>query len=111
MVLWIIGLSRSGKTILGRAIYQRLRTTHPHTVLLDGDEVREVFDNDLGHTVADRWQNAKRLRGLCRLLNRQGIHVVCCVLSIFPESQAWNREHLKDYFEVYLDVPLEARSE
>ncbi len=107
MVLWIIGLSRSGKTTLGRAVYQRLKASHPNTVLLDGDEVREAFGNDLGHTVQDRWTNAKRLMGLCRLLTEQGVHVVCCVLSIFPDSQAWNREHLKDYFEVYLEVPFE----
>ena len=107
MVLWLIGLSGSGKSVLSQKIYSQLKKQYPSTVLLDGDEVREVFGNDLGHTVEDRWRNAERITRLCRLLNRQGIHVVCAVLSIFHESQRWNRENLQDYFEVYIETPFE----
>lgn len=107
MVVWLIGLSGSGKTTLGRELSRLLKTDHPNTVFLDGDEVREVFGHTLGHTVEDRRRNAERITRLCDYLNRQGIHVVCAILSIFHESQRWNREHLKDYFEVYIDAPLE----
>jgi adenylylsulfate kinase len=48
-----------------------------------------------------------RISHLCQLLNRQGIHVICSVLSIFHESQRWNRENLEDYFEVYIEVSME----
>ena len=107
MVLWLIGLSGSGKTTLGREIYSLVKEHHPNTVFLDGDEIREVFGNDLGHTVEGRWRNAQRISGLCHLLSRQGIHVICSVLSNFHESQRWNREHLKDYFEVFIDAPFD----
>jgi adenylylsulfate kinase len=106
MVLWLIGISGAGKTALGKEIYRLLKKGHPNTVFLDGDEMREVFGNDLGHTTEDRWRNAKRFMGLCRLLSCQDIHVICSILSIFHESQRWNREHLQDYFEVYIEAPF-----
>lgn len=107
MVLWLIGLSGSGKSTLAKEIHRRLKATHPNTVLLDGDEVREVFGKSAGHTVEGRQLNAERITRLCQLLDRQGIHVVCAILSLFHESQRWNREHLRDYFEVYLEAPMD----
>jgi adenylylsulfate kinase len=108
MVVWVIGLSGAGKTTVAREIYGRLKASHPNTVLLDGDLVREALGNDLGHTVEDRRRNAQRLTGMCRLLSEQGIHVVCAVLSIFREGQRWNRAHLRDYAEVYVEASFEA---
>lgn len=107
MVVWLIGLSGSGKTTLGRELYRLLKPDHPNTVFLDGDEVRAIFGDSLGHTVEDRRRNAERITRLCHYLSRQGIHVVCAILSIFHESRRWNREHLQDYFEVYIEAPLE----
>ena len=39
-----------------------------------------------------------------QMLDKQGIHVVAAVLSIFPEWQQWNRENLSQYYEIYLQV-------
>lgn len=107
MVLWLIGLSGSGKTTLGKEIHRLLKPSYPNMVFLDGDEVREVFGNTLGHSVEDRRLNAERITRLCEVLDRQGIHVICAILSIFHESQRRNREHFADYFEVYIDAPLD----
>lgn len=84
-----------------------LKAEHPHTVFLDGDMVRAITGNDLGHTIEDRWQNAQRVSRLCFELDRQGIHVVCAILSIFHESQRWNRENLSLYKEIFLDVSMD----
>jgi adenylylsulfate kinase-like enzyme len=107
MVVWLIGLSAAGKTTVARELVGRLREQHDGVVLLDGDELREVWGDDLGHTVDDRRRNARRVSHLCRLLDRQGVHVVAAILSMFPEWQAWNRRELSDYFEVFLDVPMD----
>jgi adenylylsulfate kinase len=107
MVIWIIGLSAAGKTTVARSLVARLREQQPNVILLDGDELREVWGDDLGHTVPDRERNARRISHLCRLLDRQGMLVVAAVLSIFPEWQAWNRAQFSRYFEVFLDVPRE----
>lgn len=107
MVVWIIGLSGAGKTTLANAIVSYVRRVENNVVLLDGDMVREVFGNDLGHTMSDRLINAKRICQLGKLLDDQGIHVVCAILSLFPESRSWNREHLKSYYEIFIDVPMQ----
>lgn len=107
MVVWLIGMSGAGKTAIGKAVYKKLKTRNQSVVFLDGDSIREVMGNDLGHTIADRRVNAGRISRLCKYLDRQGIDVVCAVLSIFPDWQSWNREYIPQYFEVYIRVPFE----
>ena len=107
MVIWIIGLAGSGKTTIGTELYSRLKQEHPNLVLIDGDTFREVMGDDLGHTVADRKKNADRICNLSRALDQQDIHVVACVLSLFHESQEWNRKNYGQYFEIFTDVSME----
>lgn len=107
MIIWFIGLSGSGKTTIGSALYGRLKPKHPNLVFVDGDVFRDVMGNDLGHTQKDRKKNAQRFSHFCRWLDQQGIHLICCVLSNFPEWQKWNRENFSRYFEISLDVPME----
>lgn len=107
MVVWLIGLSGAGKTTVGRLLYERLKPHHPNLVFLDGDLLREVWGGNLGHTVEERGVNAHRISHLCRMLDRQDIHVIAAVLSMFPEWQAWNRRTFTSYFEAFLDVPME----
>lgn len=107
MVIWIIGMSASGKTTLAKEIHSLMQEDQPNTVLVDGDLVRAISGNDLGHTIEDRWQNAQRTSRLCQELDRQGLNVVCAILSIFHESQRWNRENFSDYQEIYLKVSMD----
>ncbi len=107
MVTWLIGMSGSGKTTLGKYLYEKLRPGHKNLVFLDGDIIRKIMGNDLGHTIEDRKRNAHRITRLCKFLDSQGIDVICAVLSIFPESHEWNRANIKDYYEVYIEVPFD----
>lgn len=107
MVIWIIGLSASGKTTLGRKIDEKLKRFEKNTVFLDGDMIRDVMGNDLGFSIEDRWKNAQRISKLCWHLEKQGLNVVCSILSIFHESQKWNRENFDDYNEIYLKVAMD----
>jgi adenylylsulfate kinase len=108
MVIWITGLSGAGKSTLAQEVVNFARKRISNVVLLDGDMVREVFGNDLGHSIQARKKNADRLCGLGKLLDDQGIHVVCAVLSIFSESREWNRKHLNSYYEVFIDTPIDS---
>lgn len=106
MVMWLIGLSGAGKSTLASAVVARLRKRKHPVALLDGDELRQLWGNDLGYTLADRRKNADRICRLGQFLERQGIDVVCAILSMFPESRQWNRSNLRDYFEVFIDAPM-----
>ncbi|MBC7952339.1 MAG: adenylyl-sulfate kinase [Rhodospirillaceae bacterium] len=107
MVIWLIGLSGAGKTTLGRALYERMKPQLPNLVLVDGDEFREVMGNDIGFTYEDRLKNAERFSKFCRFLDKQGIHLICCVLSNFPDWQKWNRENLSEYYEIFVDTNID----
>lgn len=106
----MIGLSGAGKTTIGREVWRQWRLTNPGVVMLDGDEVRGVIGRDPHgdpYSVGGRRRNAERMTALCELLDGQGIDVVCCILSIFPEMRAANRTRFRDYFEVHVATPLE----
>ena len=107
MVLWLIGLSGTGKTTLAREIIAGVNKETKSTVLIDGDVVREIFGNDLGYSMEDRLLNAQRICQLGKFLDDQGINVVCAILSIFPETREWNRENIENYYEVFIDTPIE----
>ena len=107
MVIWIIGLSGAGKTTLANEVVSKIRSSKKTVVLIDGDIIRDIFDNDLGYTLDDRLKNANRISKLCKLLDDQGINVVCAILSLFPDSRNWNRQNINSYYEVYIEAPLD----
>ncbi len=110
MVIWIIGMSGAGKSTIGRAAHRHWQAQAPNTVLVDGDEIRAIFAQDRSpadYTLEGRRRNAERIYEICAWLDRQGINVVCCVLSLFPDVQARARQNYSGYFEVFVDVPVE----
>jgi cytidine diphosphoramidate kinase len=106
LVIWITGLSGSGKSTIANGVWQELRRRGTHAILLDGDAVREVFGGDLGHGHEDRLRNAFRISRLAKLLSEQGTNVVCATMSLFRECHDWNRANLPAYLEIYLRVPM-----
>lgn len=110
-VFWITGLSGAGKSTLGRAVASVLRGQGEPVILLDGDEMREVFGangavgKDYGRDA--RIALAKRYSLLSNVLSSQGFTVVVATISLFREVHQWNRKNLPNYFEVYLKVPVE----
>ena len=107
MVIWLVGLSGSGKTSIGREVFKLIKTRKSNVVFIDGDEIRQIMGNDLGHSLVDRRRNADRISKFCKFLDSQGIDVVCAILSIFEESRIWNRQNITNYFEVFLSVSME----
>ena len=110
-VIWITGLSGAGKSTLAHQVVLRLRAAGKSVVMLDGDELREVFGavaaNAQNHGREGRLALAMRYAHLCRVIASQGLTVVIATISLFREVHTWNRAHLPGYFEVYLKVPVD----
>jgi adenylylsulfate kinase-like enzyme len=110
-VIWITGLSGAGKSTLAHEVITRLRADGEAVVMLDGDQLREVFGavvaNEQNHGRERRLALAMQYAKLCRIVSAQGLTVVIATISLFREVHGWNRAHLPRYFEVYLKVPLE----
>lgn len=109
MVIWITGLSGAGKTSIGRAVVELCRQINPAVVLVDGDEVRELLgqEQQQNYTAAGRRVVAERIVALCKWLDGQEIDAVCCTISSFPDLLRANRLAFRDYFEVFVNVPME----
>lgn len=111
MVVWIIGLSGAGKSSLGRALVHQWRERERNVVLVDGDQVRCLLGTDgqeQDYSLEGRRRNAETITRLCTWLDAQGMHVVCCILSLFPEMRATQRTRFSGYREVFIDAPLDA---
>jgi len=109
-VFWITGLSGSGKTTIGRLLFQQLRARHVNSVFLDGDNLRELFGNDLGYSAEERRRCAERYCRLSQALANQGLHVVIATICMFHECRRWSRQNIPNYYEIYLRVPLSVLS-
>ena len=106
-VYFFTGLSGAGKTTLGGLFYRRLKAQKPNVVLIDGDQARPVYCEDLGYSDEDRLKGARRGFRLCRMLAEQGIDVVCCSISMYSQVRNWNRENIENYREIYIKVSRE----
>ncbi|MGA0108326.1 MAG: adenylyl-sulfate kinase [Candidatus Nanopelagicales bacterium] len=107
MVLWITGLSASGKTTVSRALLEILKYSGASRVLLDGDSVRELFGGDLGYDEESRIKHIQRVQRLTKFLTDQGIDVVVAALYSNRKILAENRKLFDKYFEVYLKADIE----
>ena len=107
MVIWITGISGSGKTTISLALSAILKPRLPQLILIDGDAVRELYGNDLDHSEASRFVQITRLRNLAHFVSAQGQIAVVAALYSHPELLAENRRLFADYFEVYLQASLD----
>lgn len=106
-VYWITGLSGAGKTTIGELFYKKLRKKEPNTVFLDGDILRQIFGNIFGYSEEERKKCAMCYSRLCENLQKQGINVVCCTVSMFDSVREWNRKNIENYYEIYVRVSFE----
>jgi bifunctional enzyme CysN/CysC len=60
-ILWITGLSSAGKATIAHLVEALLHTRDAHTIMFDGDNIRDGRNSDLGFTDADRLEKIRRI--------------------------------------------------
>lgn len=104
MVIWIIGLSGSGKTFLSRNLLFQLKKKYKKVKWIDGDEFRNKFSKDLGYSLNDRRKNSNRIRKYCKEYEKKNYIVICSILSIFQDHQKKNKKYFNNYFQIFIKV-------
>tara|TARA_B100000963_G_C22584545_1_gene652440 strand:- start:382 stop:909 length:528 start_codon:yes stop_codon:yes gene_type:complete len=105
-VYWICGLAGSGKTSVAEKLSETLVTKGINSVLLDGDYIREIFDLPKDYSYEGRKKLAKIYSKITKMLSDQGFTVIVSVIALFDEIFEFNRKNIKNYVEVFLDVPM-----
>ena len=107
-VVWLTGLSGSGKSTIANALERRLNSLGVHTALLDGDSIRGGLNQDLGFTDVDRVENIRRVAEVSALMVDAGLVVITAFISPFRAERdlARSRAAPGAFFEVHIDVPL-----
>jgi len=108
-VIWLTGLSGSGKSTIANALEQRLVQLGRHTMLLDGDNIRHGLNKDLGFTEEDRIENIRRIGEVARLLTETGLIVITAFISPYRAEREMVRNLLPagEFVEVYVSTSLE----
>lgn len=107
--IWITGLHGSGKNELAYGLEKQLFDMGATTVLMDGSTVRSGLSRELDHSPADRAEHLRRVAHVCRILNDQGIIVICSFISPDEDIRRQVGEIIgQDRFNlIYMDADLE----
>lgn len=106
-VYFFTGLSGAGKTTIGGLFHRRLKEKKPNVVVLDGDQIRPVYNEEIGYADAERLKGAQRTFRVARMLADQGIDVVVCSICMYSAVRDWNRANIPNYKEIYIKVKRE----
>jgi len=108
MVVWLLGISGAGKSTLGSKLKEYCDQLDKKSWIIDGDSIRDFFDNDLGFERDDRVQNIKRILLAAQVLSENGVIAIVCNISPFEELRRFARRKLKNYQQIYLKKNLES---
>ncbi len=108
-VLWLTGLSGSGKSTIASMLEHRLNLLGCHTYLIDGDNIRGGLNRDLGFTETDRVENVRRVQEVARLFADAGMIVLVSLISPYRADRTNLREKMApgEFVEIFVDAPIE----
>ena len=108
-VVWLTGLSGSGKSTSANALEKRLFAQGAHAYVLDGDNLRLGLNMDLGFTPEDRAENVRRVSEVAKLMVDSGLIVISALVSPFEVDRQRAKSIFEDgeFLEIFVDTPVE----
>jgi bifunctional enzyme CysN/CysC len=112
-VVWLTGLSGSGKSSIADAAVRKLHAMGIHTYVLDGDNVRTGLNKDLGFTPEDRAENVRRVAEVSKLMRDSGVVVFVALVSPYRSDRETAASLFAEgeFVEVFVDTPVDICSE
>ena len=107
-VLWLTGLSSSGKSTIANALEKQLYAEGKKTYVLDGDNIRHGLNKDLGFTDKDRVENIRRVAEVAKLMCDAGLIVITAFISPFRTEREMARSLFQsdEFKEIFISTPL-----
>lgn len=109
VILWFTGLSGAGKSTIANLLERKLYALGKRTYLLDGDNVRQGLNRDLGFTEADRVENVRRVAETAKLFVDAGLITLVALISPFRAERRMARAIVADgeFIEIFVSTPVE----
>jgi bifunctional enzyme CysN/CysC len=106
--IWLTGLPGAGKSTIANLLGQRLLGQGGRAYVLDGDNVRQGLNRDLGFTQTDRVENIRRVAEVARMMVDAGLVVLVALISPYRSDRRMARALFSDgeFIEVFVDTPL-----
>lgn len=108
-VLWLTGLSGSGKSTIAQALERALFNKGYFAQVLDGDNIRSGVNNNLGFSIEDRKENIRRIAEVSKLYLNSGVITINSFISPTKEIRSFAETIIgkEDFIEIYINTPLE----
>lgn len=110
-IVWLTGLSASGKSTIARALERELFGRGMQVFVLEGDNLRHGLNRNLGFSPEDRSENIRRAAEVAKLLADAGVIVIAAFISPYRADRAAAREIARTgghpFIEVFVNAPLE----
>ncbi len=107
--IWLIGPSASGKSTIAKELYNIIQKEVSQLIIIDGDNIRDLFDNKYGYDAISRSKVTKRYIKLVKWLQNFEISSIVSVISPFEKDRIECKESLIGYKQVYLKCSMEKR--
>ena len=112
-LIWMTGLSGSGKSTIAYTLEHALVQRGHMSYVLDGDNIRHGLNKNLGFSAEDREENIRRIGEVGKLYVDTGIITVTAFISPYLKDRQIARETVgaDSFFEVFCDTPLDVCEE
>ncbi|MEG0129432.1 adenylyl-sulfate kinase [Clostridium sp.] len=106
-IIWLTGLSGSGKSTIANELEIGLINKGYLTYILDGDSVRSGLNSDLKFSLQDRHENIRRVSEILNMLLNTGIIVIATFVSpVISDRETLKERFKEDFIEVFIDCTV-----